>query len=242
MTLFVHHLTTLRAIQPDSRNPSWRRALARALEVYPPDQAVEWDGEIVPFLHWEGEPYASALLIRCAGSCRGGQPWHRVEWRADGLVCDCPSRYPCHHRARAWAEWDGSWRMLKQWSRWFGPAAAVAGIVWLETRDLEATRVAAVHDLGFVREPDGTVRDATMTGWPLRPTGRFSTGFNWGYRGSGVQELAFCALARFYGPTLAEERRSGLVAYLERLSIDEPTITIPAAVIERAASGEEVRE
>ncbi|MCS7296365.1 MAG: hypothetical protein NZ761_13330, partial [Dehalococcoidia bacterium] len=219
MTLSVHQSTTPRALQPDFRSASWRRALIRALELYPPDPAVEWDGDTVAFLRWEGEPYASALLVRCSGSCRGGQPWHRVEWRADGLVCDCPSRYPCHHRARAWAEWDGSWRMLKQWSRWFGPAAAVAGIVWLETRDLEATRVAAVHDLGFVREPDGTVRDATMTGRPLLPTGRFSTGFNCGYRGSGVQELAFCALAKFYGPALAEERRSGLVAYLERLPI-----------------------
>ncbi|MCS7256281.1 MAG: hypothetical protein RMJ05_03905 [Thermomicrobium sp.] len=239
MTLSVHHSTTIRALQPDFRSASWRRALARALESYPPHAELDCDGEHVVFVRWQGEPYASPLLVACIGSCGSREAWHRVDWTVDGLTCDCPARYPCRHRARAWAEWDGSWKKLKAWQRLFGAAAAVAGIVWLETRDADACLVRPLAATRVIRHDDGRVE--AWAGWhPVRPSGRFSSGFEFGYRGSGPNELAYCILAHYYGPALAEERRSYLVDYLERVPIDAREFLIPIEAIRGAAHGEEV--
>jgi hypothetical protein len=224
----------LRALRPDWRDPSWRRGLARALELYPPERAGELGYQCV---RWQGEPYGTALLVRCHGRCRGGHEWHRVEWTADGLTCDCPSRQPCVHRARAWAEYLDDWKTLKAWSRWFGPAAAVAGVAWRETGDLESARARDPYDVRIVRDPDGTVREATGRGWPILPTGRFSGAFSFGYRGSGPNELAYCILATFFGPTLAEERRRYLVDWLAHVPQTVREFVVPARVIADAALG-----
>ena len=234
----VHQSIIQRAVQPDFRSAAWRRALARALDSYPPHAELDWGGEHLVFVRWHGEPYASPLLVACIGSCGSREAWHCVDWRADGLTCDCPARYPCRHRARAWAEWDGSWQRLKRWQSQFGAAAAVAGIVWFETRDVEACLVCPVEAVRVIRGDDGQVV-AWIGHHPIRPSGRFSSGFEFGYRGSGPNELAYCILAHYYGPALAEERRSYLVDYLERVPIETRDFLVPAEAIRGAAHGEE---
>lgn len=194
----VHQSTTIRALKPDFRNPSWRRALAHALEVYPPDPAVEWEGENVPFVVWEGEAYESALLVRCAGSCQGRQPWHRVDWTADGLTCDCPSRHPCRHRARAWCEYMGEWRRLKAIAREHGVEAAVRWLVYDQTGELDVTPIRPLRDVRLWRE-NGIARA------DIPHYHRHSEGFEWGYSGSGPADLAYSVLTYFYGPAVGQE-------------------------------------
>jgi hypothetical protein len=218
---------TRRILEPDWRDARWLAALEAAIRLYPPERAGE---ERYGTVRWDGY----AVLVRCLRPCWGDEHWHRVEWAIAGLTCECSS--PCVHRARAWAELFHDWPKIKTWARWFGPTGAVAGVVWAETGDLEASRARDPYDVRIVRDPDGTVREASGRGWPIQPTGRFASQFSIGYSGWGPNELAYAVLATFYGPTLAEERRRNLVEWLARLPLDASEITIPAAVIRDAAA------
>jgi len=219
---------TRRPIEPDWRDARWAAAVEAAVRLYPPERAGEGRYDTV---RWDGD----AVLVRCLRRCRAGDHWHRIEWTIDGLTCECSG--PCVHRARAWAEFSHDWPKIKAWARWFGPSGAVAGVVWAETGDPNASRARDPYDVRLVRDPDGTVREASGRGWPIQPTGRFSMEFSFGYYGSGPNELAYAVLAAFYGPVLAEERRRYLVDWLARLPLDAREITIPAAVIREAAAG-----
>ena len=229
--LSLHDDTTTRAMHADWRDPAWRRALEHALESYPAERADDAYGDSV---RWPGEPYESVLLVRDGDGAQA--QWRRVRWTVAGLTCDC-GRAPCAHRARAWAEFAHDWRTLTRWARWFGAAGAVAAVAWRETGDVEAARVRDVHDVRIVRDADGTVRAVAGRGCPLRPTGRFSSEFQYGYRGAGPHELAYAILAAFYGPALAEERRRFLVEWVARVPLETREFVVPARVIEDAAHG-----
>lgn len=175
---------TIRALTPDWRDHSWRQALARALTHA---ARIRWE-------RYEGE---GPLLVSCAGACRSGSPWHRVEWTAHGIVCDCPSRRPCHHRARAWAEWLGEWKRLSRIAREHGIESAVRWLVVHETGVLDLTPIRPLRDVRLWRE-----RGAPYADVPHYQ--RHSASLEWGYGGAGPADLAYSILTYFYGPAVAE--------------------------------------
>lgn len=173
-----------RAMKADWRDLAWRQALARALAKA---ARIRWE-------EYEGE---GPVLVACSGECRTGARWHRVEWTWQGIACDCPSRRPCHHRARAWAEWMGEWDRLAAIAREHGIEAAVRWLVYDQTGELDVTPIRPLRDVRLWRERGAACADVPHYR-------RHSEGFEWGYGGSGPADLARSILAYFYGPAVAE--------------------------------------
>lgn len=174
-----------RVLKVDWSDPFWRRALARALEKR---SRIRWEDEV-------GE---GPVLVACAGGCGSGALWHRVEWTWSGVSCDCPSRYPCHHRARAWCEWMRDWPTLVAIAEAHGAEAAVRWLVWQETGQLEITPIRPLRDVRLWRERGYAEADVPHV---VRHS---PSGIEWGYGGSGPADLAYSILAHIYGPAVAE--------------------------------------
>lgn len=207
------------AITPAWSEQGWRRALARALAKA---ARIRWDGP-------EGE---SPVLVACAGECGAASGWHRVEWVAEGLTCDCPARGPCHHRARAWCEYMGEWRRLETIAREHGVEAAVRWLVYRETGELDATPIRPLRDVRLWREGGSARADVPHC---VRHS---PTGIEWGYLGSGPSDLAYSILVYFYGPAVAEElARCYLREVICAIPHDAREYVIPAADIERWVQG-----
>lgn len=167
-----------RAIPVDLRDRHWQAAVARALER--DQEAVVTD---------------VAVLVRCGGSCRSHNGYHRVTWETGGLACDCPSRYPCAHRARAYLEWMGWWERLARLARIHGTDAAVRYLLWQETGELDVSPIRALCDVRLWRDEHGAHAQAGDARWD---------DIEWGYGGSGPHRLAATIIVHFYGPAAAE--------------------------------------
>jgi len=168
------------AIKVDFRDSSWQRALKKALDLNLP---VRWEDGV--------------LLVACHGECKSAG-WHRVDWSARGLTCDCPSRHPCHHRARAWCEWMSDWGTLVAIAHAHGAEAAVRWVVWQETGELDPTPIRPLRDVRLWRACGYALADVPHA---VRHS---PTGIEWGYGGSGPADLARSILMHFYGPAVAE--------------------------------------
>ncbi|MCX2728530.1 DUF6166 domain-containing protein (plasmid) [Thermomicrobium sp. 4228-Ro] len=145
---------------------------------------------------------------------------------ADGLTCDCPSRAPCHHRARAWCEYMGEWRRLTAIARTHGIEAAVRWVVYDQTGELDATPIRPLRNVKLWRENGHACADI-----PHYPR-HSPTGFEWGYLGSGPADLAYAILAYFYGPAIAEK-------YYQQFK-EEVIAAIPQQAEEYTIDGDEI--
>ncbi len=193
-----------RVFRFDLRDSSCQRALQHALQR---QLAVRWAG--------------SALLVSCTGRC-GHSGWHEVQALAGGYTCDCPSRHPCQHIARAWAEISGQWDELTRISRAHGALAAVFWACWQEHGILIARPIRRLHDVYLER-----IQGAAHANIPHYR--RHSFAIEWGYCGSGPADLAWSILLHFYGPAIAEELSYDFkIEVIARIPRDTQAYTIRA--------------
>jgi hypothetical protein len=121
-----------------------------------------------------------------------------VEWADGGFTCTCGSPTVCPHRARAWIEFAGYAREIKEIARAHGCAAAVRYVVYLETDQIDSTFVRPLRDVHLWRDDAGNAHA------DVPHEHRHSWSFEWGYAGSGPADLAYSILVYFYGPAVAE--------------------------------------